>query len=237
LKRPVILAAIGLAAAVAAGPASANIMSATYTGAFYAGKDVTGTFGAAGTSMKGVGFVYNFVYDTAAGTVIPYIGGQALQPGGGKPILSSTLTVLGKTVSPSGGLNGYYAIVASIVPDYPDPTSPYNASFCSLASAVAGSQFVACLNTNDAIPADLETPFVATATMTFPGFADAAFPGGGGPFDSFQLYGEPTHLVVTKLADSARPGVPEPATWALMILGFGAAGSGLRRRRGRLAAA
>ena len=34
-------------------------------------------------------------------------------------------------------------------------------------------------------------------------------------------------------------GVPEPATWAMMIIGFGAAGSMARiqRRRGRLAAA
>ncbi len=31
--------------------------------------------------------------------------------------------------------------------------------------------------------------------------------------------------------DTTRPGVPEPASWALMICGFGAAGSMLRRRR------
>jgi len=31
--------------------------------------------------------------------------------------------------------------------------------------------------------------------------------------------------------------VPEPATWALMISGFGMAGATLRRRRGRLATA
>jgi len=236
LKRLEILAAISLAAAITAGPASANIMQATYTGAFYAGKDVTGVFAAAGTDMTGVGFVYNFTYDTAAGAVIPYVGGQALQPGGGQPILSATLTVLGTTVSPSG-LNGYYNIVASIIPDYPDPASPYNASFCTLASAVAGSQLVACLNTNDALPGDLDTPFVATAAASFPGFADAAFKGGGGMFDSFQLYGAPSTLVVTKLADSARPGVPEPAAWSLMILGFGAAGASLRRRRMHLAPA
>jgi len=31
--------------------------------------------------------------------------------------------------------------------------------------------------------------------------------------------------------------VPEPATWAMMILGFGAAGSVLRRRRAAVAGA
>jgi hypothetical protein len=35
---------------------------------------------------------------------------------------------------------------------------------------------------------------------------------------------------------SVRGGVPEPASWALMILGFGAAGAALRRRRTALAA-
>lgn len=35
----------------------------------------------------------------------------------------------------------------------------------------------------------------------------------------------------------ARGGVPEPATWALMILGFGAVAGAMRRRRGALATA
>ena len=32
--------------------------------------------------------------------------------------------------------------------------------------------------------------------------------------------------------DTVRPGVPEPSTWAMMILGFGAAGAMFRRRAG-----
>ncbi|MBL8770194.1 MAG: PEP-CTERM sorting domain-containing protein [Phenylobacterium sp.] len=41
---------------------------------------------------------------------------------------------------------------------------------------------------------------------------------------------DPTIVTITEVAD-ATGAVPEPATWALMILGFGAAGSALRRRR------
>jgi hypothetical protein len=51
--------------------------------------------------------------------------------------------------------------------------------------------------------------------------------------------GPPTALRVDSIAgtaDLAPPatgGVPEPSTWAVMILGFGAAGAALRYRRGR----
>ena len=40
-----------------------------------------------------------------------------------------------------------------------------------------------------------------------------------------------SYLLVTGTADgTVLPGVPEPATWALMILGFGAVGGAMRRR-------
>lgn len=44
-----------------------------------------------------------------------------------------------------------------------------------------------------------------------------------------QLY--PTRFSVSPFAVAPGPGVPEPATWAMMILGFGAAGAILRRDR------
>jgi hypothetical protein len=35
------------------------------------------------------------------------------------------------------------------------------------------------------------------------------------------------------LLDNVSLTVPEPATWAMMLVGFGAAGAGLRRRRAK----
>jgi hypothetical protein len=42
--------------------------------------------------------------------------------------------------------------------------------------------------------------------------------------------------IAQRLAEDVRAAVPEPATWAMMILGFGAIGHMVRRRRAALAA-
>lgn len=48
----------------------------------------------------------------------------------------------------------------------------------------------------------------------------------------------PTSITITEIKDPVDPGaVPEPATWALMIGGFGIAGGALRNRRRQLATA
>jgi hypothetical protein len=40
--------------------------------------------------------------------------------------------------------------------------------------------------------------------------------------------------VAVNAADAPPPGIPEPATWAMMVLGFSAAGAVVRRRKGAL---
>jgi hypothetical protein len=45
------------------------------------------------------------------------------------------------------------------------------------------------------------------------------------------LSGDPISISMEKLATPSRSAVPEPATWAMMIAGFGLVGSTLRRRR------
>ncbi len=83
-------------------------------------------------------------------------------------------------------------------------------------------------------------PFDVTGQTSLVGFQASAFGGaGGGALDfgnsahfGFRL---PEGVTVTSQSGTAfttlAPGVPEPATWAMMITGFGCIGWGLRRRR------
>jgi hypothetical protein len=61
------------------------------------------------------------------------------------------------------------------------------------------------------------------------------FDGATGTFEGAGLADartRPTHVAISFIGDVITP-VPEPASWALMILGFGAIGSVIRRRGGR----
>ena len=65
-------------------------------------------------------------------------------------------------------------------------------------------------------------------------FANGAF-GAVGVYAAMILTDDHSRLIVTQ--DAVTAGVPEPATWGLMLLGFGAAGAALRRRTARPLAA
>jgi hypothetical protein len=65
----------------------------------------------------------------------------------------------------------------------------------------------------------------ASATgFAFPGLVQPGVRGRFGPNFKFDVLPDPDPV-------DPGPGVPEPATWAMLILGFGAAGAALRRRR------
>jgi hypothetical protein len=84
--------------------------------------------------------------------------------------------------------------------------------------------------------------------VAYSGFGDPIGRGGGVDslaLQAFDLGGPITNIVFDPVefdpvnfrpGDITHAGVPEPATWAIMILGFGAAGAALRRRRTPVAA-
>jgi hypothetical protein len=89
---------------------------------------------------------------------------------------------------------------------------------------VAG--FVAGGNSNVLKPYDPATA-IGPVPVTFAGF-DATFDTSGGVF---LWQGTPTNMTFQAELDGKVTGaVPEPATWGLMIAGFGVAGAALRRK-------
>jgi hypothetical protein len=73
---------------------------------------------------------------------------------------------------------------------------------------------------------DLYGPQLFTGTTAAPTFTL-------GSFEMTNAFGAP--LATLTIAE-ASAGIPEPATWAMLIAGFGLVGTGLRRRRQHVAA-
>jgi hypothetical protein len=79
--------------------------------------------------------------------------------------------------------------------------------------------------TAHATPAGEWFSFHGLATITSAGMYDTAFTYNSGPAPAADFVVDRAYIV-------AGDAVPEPASWALMIVGFGAAGAMLRRRQG-----
>lgn len=76
-------------------------------------------------------------------------------------------------------------------------------------------------------------PFGAELYVTSIDLSDYGF-GAGDTLKAVRVTGSP-ELDLIRVAGFGAGGVPEPGTWALMIMGFGLAGAGLRRRRAAFA--
>lgn len=136
-------------------------------------------------------------------------------------------------------LNGPETVTGSftlVVPDFIVPTQVFQPAAlvsCTATGSVSGD--LPC----EAIAFTTQPPF-ATVQFTVFGeninyfFSTNTF-GETGSFDSVVLTDQRATLVITDLPGVSGP-IPEPATWALMIAGFGAVGGALRRRRALLVA-
>lgn len=208
-----------------AGPTAAAVLVATYSGAIGAGSlDRDQVFSDGAQSLVGRRFSLAFVFDTELGirseddVNVNLYGGTLLDvmddpPHVNSPISRVTLTVAGVTRTYGG--NTYGAIARTI--------ELYRLSHLYSQAGVSISGML--MNPAGAPGRDLDR------LVDYTGFGVGYFRQGYiGEFDS---YATDLRLGADHLTVAAAAAAPEPKTWVILMIGFGAAGALLRHRRQR----
>lgn len=219
-------------------PATAAVVTYTYTGAIDVGQDGAGLFGDPGGSLNQLDFTAVFYRDDALalpeniflGATESFVNGEnAFSP------VWATLTIAGTTLD-IGGLFG-------------EQTQVDDAGFESFghgAAGLNGGLGMAAATTGTFAPVagnvlpgpDYHSLYSLTAAQapTFSWYGNFDFESTPANKDAPVLYTNitfrPTSLVVSPNPGGGVGPVPEPSAWALMILGFGGVGATMRRRRG-----
>ena len=236
------------AALLAAGPAEAAEYIITYTGTVSASYDGTGTFGDPNASLDGLAFtaVYTLTAPlagayTSEGEFSARIWGGA-QYAAPSP-LSATLTINGITQAVSGNQRG--DVEQRFVPDeifevgeirhlakhfsqtHDDQGFFQQDSYLLSNYIRSGLGNFDFLNTTDytaSLDYDVRPGDVSTGSFRFEEFR----------YDGiYYAYGDLTATHVTIAPAPLGGALPEPSTWAMLLLGFGALGAGLRSARRR----
>lgn len=228
MKRNTVLAGALVAAGLLTGaPASASSMIATFEGTVVSGWDAAGVFGKPGSDLAGLAYVQGFTYDTSLGarftsaTSDEVLGGTVI--GTASPITDAWITING--VTHHQGV-GYYGDAA---------TSQTTGRIQEVNDGFWGSfeeRSLGGMTVSPLPPASLDVAFSRIVSLS--GCGVSLNCGGASAFidvddpSTFAYYAafNPTSVTVA----SATGGVPEPTSWALMILGFGLAGGALRLR-------
>lgn len=229
LALPAILGVIALSQ-----PASAAVVSYTYSGSVDFGADDFGLFGEAGASLNGAGFTAVFSRDDALalpedivlGRDNSYVAGSGMN----QPV-TAVLTINGVAFEIGG--------VAGKQSQYDD--GEYEA-FSHFASGPGSSLTLGggTLGTFAPMPGNVlaSADYHTLASLPpggFPAFAlsgtfEFIHPDSNGSQRTFANF-TPTGFLVGPNPDGGAGAVPEPATWAMMLAGFGGVGWTLRRRR------
>lgn len=237
--RPFAAAAVVAASFMFAAPASAAVVIYTFTGVLSSGYDATGEFGVAGSDLKGQSFTAVFRRDDDApganfSSTVTSTG--VFRSGAAGPVLGS-LSIGGMTID-FGQAGGRQTQLAQ-----PDLEQAQLSAMDSAIYRAAGidHRYVANIAAG---AVGFGTSYLGGRDYhDLPSLMAAGMPGLA-LYGSFNIDGydqvratgqyqngrkasgvfAPTAMTVTTAA------VPEPSTWALMLLGFLGAGAAIRRR-------
>lgn len=224
-------------ASLSAVSADAQTATITVTGNVTNGFDATGKFGAVGASLAGLPFSAIFTVEPKAGNTVintatlSYLFGTgvtspvtaALTIGTGTQFYAGKLHgsaranngVSGGTINGTDGL--YYSSEDTDVTTLPPPPAStlFYVSVDTLRDLLSQANY-SSYPTINLLPSDNGVGFAQVANRD--------------PVTG--QYGATTYanLALSTISATVAPPVPEPATWAMMVLGFGVAGAAMRRR-------
>lgn len=227
------LAMLGAASVFLAAPAS---FAATR---FQGSGQVTGVTGfgvpATGSITVGQTLAFDFTFD-AAGAVRIFDGGTN-QQSFGLPATVTGVTIGGFTLAPTTFVNGPPAVVVLGTGFRPFPGEPSSQAVLNQAFFIPGlpsGNLPFATGSAGRVQFGLISTFRQDLGGAVPTLANLADPAQAA-INQFQLTvndGSRTiGLVTGTFSGSFAAAVPEPETWALLILGFGAIGSTMRTRR------
>jgi len=188
-------------------------------------------------SFTTAGIYQNF--NTPATGVNRFVPNSTNNPSVGTESVSGVVTrVTTRDAGLAGLTDDYLAIAnaASYTMSFLQPVSFFSFAF-NIAANPGNNAFVT-LNFANGSSETYNGAAIFGSPSTLPAFGRVSYDVGGGSQIASATIGKVSGANTTRFAtDDFAAAVPEPATWLMMILGFGLIGGQLRRRKGKAALA